>query len=153
LAQPHPLRILTTRTRIAAAVGFTAYVLVLAVRGGLHPGHMKDGWLLPLDFVLHGWSLKALNAALFAYLCWLGFCFIRGTQGRERLIMVGWWFSETPKWATSALRPDYWALRPEWGAACKYISIIGITVALLTTISLLTHPHVFADSDGRNSAA
>jgi len=150
LEQPHPLRILTTRTRISVAVGFTAYLLVLSTRGVLHPGHMKDGWLLPIDFVLHGWSLKALNAALFVYLCWLGFCFIRGTHGRERLIMIGCWFAETPKWATSALRPD-WALRPEWGAACKYISIIGFTVALLTAISLMLHPPV-ADSTGRNGA-
>jgi hypothetical protein len=130
-------------------VAFTAYLLVLSVRGGLHPGHVKDGWLLPMDFVLHGWSLRVLNVALFVYLCWLGFCFIRGTQGRERLIMIGCWFAETPKWATSALRPD-WALRPEWSVACKYISIIGFTVALLTAVSLMLR--VVTDSAGRNGA-
>jgi hypothetical protein len=75
------------------AAGLTAFVLALAIRGGLHLGHTESGWLLPLDFVLRGWPLIAVNVAFYGYLCWLGFSFIRGTAGPERLFMVGWFAS------------------------------------------------------------
>jgi hypothetical protein len=41
--------------RIAAAVGLTAFVFALAIRGGLHLGRTESGSLLPFDFFLHGW--------------------------------------------------------------------------------------------------
>jgi hypothetical protein len=58
--------------------------------GDSHRAHTR-GWLLqPLDFVLHGWPLVAANVVFYGYLCWLAFWFIRGTHGRERVVMVGW---------------------------------------------------------------
>ncbi|HKO18049.1 MAG TPA: hypothetical protein VJU82_04100 [Acidobacteriaceae bacterium] len=68
----------------------TAVVLVLAVRGEFGHQHARSGWLLPLDFILHGWPLIVANVAFYGYLCWLVFCFVRGTEGRERLFMAGW---------------------------------------------------------------
>jgi hypothetical protein len=72
------------------ALGLTAFVFALAIRGGLHFGHTESGSLLPWDFLLHGRALIAANVALYLYLCWLGFWFVRGTAGTERVFMVGW---------------------------------------------------------------
>jgi hypothetical protein len=84
-----PTWFLKTRLRAAVGVGATGYVFALAVRETLRR-RAESGWLVPLDFVLHGWPLIAVNVAFYAYLCWLGFWFIRGTHGRDRAFIVGW---------------------------------------------------------------
>src|SRR6476646_11409614 len=89
MAQSKPTRLLTTRWRAAVAVGMTTLVFALAVRGAALSGQ-KRGLLLPLNLLRHGWLLVAANFAFYGYLCWLAFCFIRGTHGRERVFMVGW---------------------------------------------------------------
>jgi hypothetical protein len=128
--QPHtPPRLLTTRTRITVAVCVTAFVLALAVLGGLHLGHTESGWLLPLDFVLHGWPLIAANVAWYGYLCWLSLCFIRETAGRERLVVVGWCLTYLV-WPVEVLRP-------EWAGAIRYVGILMLSLALLAALSLL----------------
>ena len=69
------------------AIGLTALVLVQEIRG-LHPHDAASVWLLgpPL---LHGWALISVNVALYAYICWLAFWFIRGTAGRDRFFCGG----------------------------------------------------------------
>jgi hypothetical protein len=86
MTQLPPIRLLTTRLRIALAMGLTALVLVQEIRG-LHPHRAGSVWLLgpPL---LHGWVLMAVNVLLYAYICWLAFWCVRGTGGRERFFMV-----------------------------------------------------------------
>jgi len=86
MTQLPPIRLLTTRLRIALAMGLTALVLVQEIRG-LHPHRAGPVWLLgpPL---LHGWVLMAVNVLLYAYICWLAFWCVRGTAGRERF---SWW--------------------------------------------------------------
>src|SRR5277367_3309102 len=93
MAQSRPTRLLTTRWRAGVAVGLTACVLALALRDVVLSSHRR-GLLLPLDFWLHGWPLIAANVIFYGYLCWLAFWFIRGSHGRERVFIVGW-FSAT----------------------------------------------------------
>ncbi len=140
----HGTRLLTTRGRTAFAVGATALVLPNALQRTLHLGHAKSGWLLPLDHLLHGWLLIAANVAFYGYLCWLGFCFIRGTEGRERVFMAGW--------AASILLPPIKLLRPGWALEINVIDAFGLAVALLTALSLLLHPSDVADSTDKSAA-
>lgn len=123
LANPHPIRLLTNHTRTAVAVGLTTFVFALALRGGLHLGHTESGWLLPLDLVLHGWLLIAVNVAFYGYLCWLGFWFIRGTEGRERLFLAGWFanilLSPLEKLRPSGLWHSSTSARLDWYLRCS----------------------------------
>jgi hypothetical protein len=121
--------LLKTRLNIGAAIALTSYLLMLAVHSGTQFGHTQSGWLLPLDYLLHGWPLIAANVAFYGYLCWVGFGFIRGTKGRERVFMIGW--------AANILLSPIEILRPEWAAAIKYIGMFGLTVALFAALSLL----------------
>lgn len=114
------------------AVGLTAFVFALAVRGVLHPSQTTSGWLVPWDLWLRGWSLITVNLAFYGYLCWLGFWFTRGTVGRERLFVIGWF--------TDILVSSVKTLRPEWTAAIQYLGAFGLGVALLAALSLLLHP-------------
>ncbi len=143
-APVHGTRLLTTRGRVAVAVGATALIFPNALQRTLHLGHAKSGWLLPLDHLLHGWFLIAANIAFYGYLCWLGFCFIRGTEGRERVFMAGW--------AASILLPPIKFLRPGWALAINGIDAFGLAVALLSALSLLLHPSDAVDSTDISAA-
>jgi hypothetical protein len=144
LAQLHQVRLLTTRVRITVALGLTAFVLALAMRGGLHLGRTESGSLLPFDAFLHGWALLAANVALYLYLCWLGFWFIRGTAGPERFFMVGWFANILPG--------PIEIMRPQWAGAIRHIGIFGLGVALLAALALLLTPADASGSSGTTDA-
>ena len=140
----HGTRLLTTRGRAAVAVCATALVLPNALVRALHISPAKSGWLLPAGFLLHGWLLVATNVAFYGYLCWLAFCFIRRTEGRERAFMTGW--------AASILLPPIKSLWPSWALAINSIEAVGLAVALLAALSLLLHPLEVVDpSDVRTA--
>jgi len=67
----------------------TAFVLAQAIRGLLDPAH-AESWLITSEGLLPGWLTIILNVPFYAAFCWGAFSFIRGTEGRERLFMVGW---------------------------------------------------------------
>jgi hypothetical protein len=94
--------------------------------------------LLPLDFLLHGRPLVAANVVFYGYLCWLAFWFIRGTHGRERVFMVGW-FSAT-------LLSPLEMLRRGLTVEIRYICALGLAVSLFAAGSLLLHPTGIGDS-------
>jgi len=126
-------------------VGLTAFFFFLAIWFGSHAGHARSGWLLPLDFALHGWSLIIANLVFYGYLCWLGFCFVRGTVGRERVVVLGWF--------ADILLSPLKTLRPDWAVAIGYIGTFGLAVALLAALALLLEPSHVADSDGEADAS
>jgi hypothetical protein len=132
MSEARPARLLTTRLRTALAIGVTGFILWLAVRGGLHLGHTQSGWLLPIDYLLHGWALIAANVALYLYLCWLAFCFIRGSEGRERIFMAGW-FTHLVLYPVEKL----WPLTAQ---AIQYIGTLALAISILAAVSLLLHP-------------
>jgi hypothetical protein len=103
-----------------------------AVRGALHLGHTESGWLLPIDYLLHGWALIAANVAFYLYLCWLAFCFIRGSEGRERIFMAGW-FTHLVLYPLEKL----WPLTAQ---GIQYIGTLALAVSILAAVSLLVHP-------------
>jgi hypothetical protein len=126
LTVTHPARLLTTRVRITVAAIVTALIFVNAIRH-LHLAAEKARWFLgpPL---FHGWGLVAANIFIYGYICWLAFWFIRGTSGRERFFMMGW-FAGILFWPVKMSRP-------QWAAAVEYISAFGLAVALLAAIAL-----------------
>jgi hypothetical protein len=83
-----------------------------------------------------------VNVFIYGYMCWLGFWFIRGTEGRERFFMVGW-FAGVVLWPLKMLRP-------EWAVAMRHISALGLAVALLAAVALLLVPPDVADRDCPN---
>jgi len=140
LKQPRPARLLTTRRRSAIALALTGFVFMQAIRE-LRLGHTESGWFLGVP-LLHGWQLLAVNILIYLYICWLAFWFIRGSAGRERLFMVGW-FVGILLWPLKMLRP-------QWAMATKHIGAFGLAVALLAVVALLLEPPVVSESGGQN---
>ena len=142
MTQLPPIRLLTTRLRIALAMGLTALVLVQEIRG-LHPHRAGPVWLLgpPL---LHGWVLMAVNVLLYAYICWLAFWCVRGTAGRERFFMVGW-FVGLLLWPLKIL----W---PRSAVPIEHIGSFGLAVALFAALALLLGHSEAVDSSSTTNA-
>jgi hypothetical protein len=139
VAMTHPTRtvLLTTRLRAAIAVTLTAFFVV---RDVAYPSPSRTGWLLPIEGITHGRLLVATNLAFYGYLCWIGFCFIRGTVGAERLFMVGWFIS--------ILLWPLKVIRPLWMSTIMHIGGLGSAVALFAALQLLLHPPYVAADDG-----
>lgn len=121
------------------AVAVTGFLFALAVRGGLHPDHARLGWLVPFAFLGHRWALLAVNVAFYGYLCWLGFWFIRGTAGLERVFIAAWF--------VNILVSPLERLWPHWLVTIRHIGIFGLAVALLAGISLLLNRSESPDSE------
>lgn len=78
--------------RLSAAIGvvLTAFVTVQTFRDAfLHPTGSSH-WFFQVDWASPRWAMSAMNAAFYVYLIWLGFAFFRTAQGRERVVVVGW---------------------------------------------------------------
>jgi hypothetical protein len=139
MTQPYPLRLLTTPLRIALAVGLTALVLVQEIRGLYIHHRARSAWLLGAPF-FHGWTQISVNVLLYLYICWLGFWLIRGTAGRERFFIVGW-FVGLVLWPFKIL----W---PRSAVPVGYIGSFGIVVALFAALTLLLDHSDAVDSSG-----
>ncbi len=124
------------------AIALTALVFALRI---LHWRHTKSGWLFSSGVVWHGWLPMALDIFFYCYLCWIGFWFIRGTVGLERLFMVGWF--------GGVLLSLLETLRPQWAIAIKHIGAFGLAVALLAALSLMLMHSDVADSNSRTDAS
>ena len=136
--RPRPTQLLTTRTRIAFALVLTTLVLVQEIRG-LFVHDARSAWLLgpPL---LQGWTLIAVNTALYAYFCWLAFWCIRRTAGRERFFMLGW-FLGLLLWPVKM----FW---PHSTIPIRHISAFGLLVSLFAALALLLNHSVVDEPSG-----
>jgi len=93
--------------------------------------------------LLHGWTLIVGNAAFYGHICWLAFCFIRGTAGKEHVFIVGW-FVDVLLWPLKIL----W---PRSAVPIGHIGAFGLVVALFAALALLlndSEPFFSGTSDG-----
>lgn len=126
------------------AIVLTAFVFAQAIRGML-AGSGKSGWLISPSNVFHGWPMIAANVFIYAYWCWLGFWFIRGTVGRERVFMVGW-CADILLWPLRML----W---PQWAATFRLVGAFGLALALLAALALLLDRSRAADANSKTEAS
>jgi hypothetical protein len=81
----------STKKRVAAVLAFTGLSLYLDINPISSPLVPPSPWLLDLSFLsVHGWTLLAVNIAVFAFVCWIAFHFILGSYGLARTFVVAW---------------------------------------------------------------
>lgn len=124
-----PNQLLTTHLRAGVAVVLAALLLMQVVRAVLTYGSQPAGWLVEPYGLLHGRPLVAVNIALYGYVCWLAYWFIRGTHGRERFFMVAG-FASLLLWPLKTVQHG-------WILEVRYINVFGYSLALVIAISLL----------------
>ena len=145
MTESQPTRLLTTRLRIVLAMGWTAFLLALAIRSIrsiVRRGH--TGWLVPQSVLFHGWVLIAFNVAIYGEICWMAFWCIRRTVGRGRLLMVGM-FADILLWPAEMVLP-------QWAFAIKHVGAFGLAVATLAALALLLDFSNHADPNRANAA-
>jgi|SRR5277367_294442 len=135
--ESQPTRLLTTRLRMVLAMGWTAFLLALAIRSIVRHGH--TGWLVPQSVLFHGWVLVVFNVAIYGEISLIAFWCIRRTVGRERLFMLGM-FADILLWPAEMVLP-------QWAFAIKQVGAFGLAVATLSALTLLL------DSSNRAKAA
>jgi hypothetical protein len=136
LTRSRPRKLLTNRARTAVALVLTTLVLGIGIRAGVHVDH-KSAWLFPW----HGWPMIAINVCFYAYLCWLAFWFIRGTEGLERFFIVGWF--------VEILASPVGVLRPQWKIAINYVGLLAMAGAFVAALCLLLTPSDVAEPDSK----
>ena len=124
------------------SMGWTAFLLALAIRGIARRGH--TGWLVPQSILFHGWVLMVFNVVIYGEICWIAFWCIRRTVGRERLLMVGM-FADILLWPAEMLLP-------QWAFAIKHVGAFGLAVATLAALILLLDSSNQANSNRANAA-
>ena len=131
MAAHPPAQLLTTRLRAAIAAILTGYVLFLAVHGPLFSRYATaSSW--PFDGLLHGWTRIVANVMIYCWVYWIVFWFVRGTQGRERIVMIGW--------ALASVMSPLRRLLPALATVARSLEGAGLAVALAAAVSLLAHP-------------
>lgn len=100
MGQPISKRGLIHNKRDAViALCLTGYVAALSFRNVLSHSPRKHPWLLDLDwlaylhFALPAWAVAGVNLVFYAGLFWGGALLYRIAQGRERVLVVGWFAS------------------------------------------------------------
>ena len=98
-------------------------------------------WLISWPFV-HGWLFVAINIFVYGWTCWIGFWLIRGTGGRERLFLIGW-FAGIILWPVKMMAP-------QWASVIRHVGTFGLAVALFAALALLLEPPDVADAGSQS---
>lgn len=83
-------RLIHKKRGAVIALCLTGYVAALSFRDVLSHSQHKSHWLVDLHFMLPTWAVAAVNLGFYAYLLWLGVVFYRIAQGKERVLVAGW---------------------------------------------------------------
>lgn len=98
----------------------TGLVTLSSFREVLFHAQHTSPWLLDLRFMLPPWATTAVNLGFYAYLLWLSVWFYRGAQGKERVVVAGWFVGF---WLHTILN-----LIP-MSAATNFVRIVGNVIA------------------------
>ena len=82
------LGLIRSRRTAIAALCFTAFEAALSIRDVLSNAPHK--YWLPFDFLHPAWVVAVANSMFYAYLLWMCIGFYRIAQGKERVLVVGW---------------------------------------------------------------
>jgi len=116
--KPRPRLIHSTRAAVVAFV-LTGFVAGLTFRDVFFRSADGTRWLFPVFFTQPRWAFLSIQLAFYGYLLWLCFVFFRAAQGKERVIVAGWF-------AVILLTPiETFISRPAAGAI-RYAEALGM---------------------------
>jgi hypothetical protein len=132
-------RLIGTRRQAVVALCLTALVAALSFRELVrHPQH-KSYWLLDLHGMLPAPAAAAVNLVLYAYLLWLGIVFYRSAQGKESVVVAGWFGAIFLGWLRNLVSMPR-AATLDWAkAACMSIAFLAAVDVLLRTFTSTRH--------------
>ena len=100
--------------------------LFLYARHGAQP---RFQWPFTSE-LLPSWAVLTINAALYAYLLWLGIVFYRIARNGERVVVAGWV-------ADCLLAPTKIIFPPAGALAIRYVQTAAMATAFVATLFLV----------------
>jgi uncharacterized membrane protein len=107
----------------------TGFVAAQAFREMLSHSQHKSSWLVDLHFMLPTWAVAGVNLGFYAYLLWLGVVFYRVAQGKERVLVAGWY-------TVILLGPIQNIVSGSAAVAIDHVQAIGMLVAFLAAVDI-----------------
>lgn len=118
--------LIASRPAAAVALLLTGWVAVLGVRRlFVHPP-APSHWFMPFAFDAPHWVVIAVNTGFKAYLLLFGVMIIRSAQGKERVLVAGWF-------AGFVLGPIRY-LVPSLSSLILYVDALAIIVAFISSV-------------------
>ena len=120
---------IASRRAAVIALCLTGWVTVLDVRSIFAHPHPQSHWLIPFAFDAPHWIVIAVNVGFNIYLLWLGITFFRFTQGKERVLVAGWF--------TGFVLSPVQHLAPSFASPIQYINALAMAGALISAVFIL----------------
>lgn len=139
-------RIIGSRNSAVTALCLTGIVAAQTFWDAIHHAEHKSYWLLDLNGPLPAFAAAALNMAFYAYLLWLGVVFCRGTKGKERVLVAGWFGALFLGWTQNVVSTSA-------AAVIGWVKAAFMLMAVVAAVDILrrTFANDGPGSDGQSS--
>jgi hypothetical protein len=126
-----------TRRDAVIALCLAGFVAALTVRNALSRSlqgvvyRSQNGlpWVIDLRFMLPAWAAVTVNVGFYIYLLYLGVAFYRMAQGKERILVAGWF--------VGIFLGPVQLLASVSAATIAYLQSAGILVAFIAAVYIL----------------
>ena len=128
-------RLIENRPTAVVAFCLTGIVVALSLRQVARHAQHKSYWLLDLRSILPASAAAVAEVAFCAYLLWLGLVFYRVAQGKERILVAGW-FGSLFLGLIQRLVSTSTAAAIDWvKAGCMLLALLAAVDILLKTFA------------------
>ncbi|MGO9588445.1 MAG: hypothetical protein ACLP3K_00180 [Candidatus Acidiferrales bacterium] len=128
-------RLIGNRRTAVVALCLTGFVAALSFRELLSHAQHKSYWLLDLRGILPAPTAAVVNVGFYAYVLWLAVVFYRGAQGKERVLVAGWFGTVFLGWIRNLVSMPV-AATLDWAKAfCMLLAFLAAVDILLRTLA------------------
>lgn len=140
----YKFRLIGNRFNALIAVCLTGVLAARDFRAVFSGVPHKSGWLIPLDSLpLPIWGVLTLNVFFYTYMLWLGYWGYRGTQGNERVVVVGFFTSAL----LGLLGPIKAVSSPQAITPMRLVQALGMSVAFFAALLILLKSPAWGKGD------
>jgi hypothetical protein len=127
----YKLGLIPDRRTAAIALCSTGFIAVQSFRAVFSHAPRNSHWLFPLDFMsLPIWFGAIVNLSFYVCTLWACVEFYRIAQGKERIVVAGWF-------NVMLLSPVQNLVSPPHAAAIQWVKAAGMAVAFLAATYIL----------------
>ncbi len=144
----HKFQLIGNRFTAIIAVCLTGFLAARDFRSAFSGAPHKSGWLIPLDSLpLPIWAIIIFNLLFYIYMLWLGFWSYRGTQGKERVV-VGGFFSAA---LLGLLGPIKALGSPHAITAIRSAQAVGMSISFFAALLILLKSPAWRTGDAKTA--
>jgi hypothetical protein len=144
MSQPvHTLGLIDTKRAAIVVSCLTGFLMLINLRHGIAHPNKGSYWIFDTRWFLPVRAAMMLNLILYMYLLWIGIALYRAAQGKERLIVIGWFVPIFlgPIQYLFSISPD----------VIGYMDFFAILTAFFAAASILVKLYVAPQFDNQNS--